>query len=236
MRVNIRPNPITKSVATDAPPKIVQIAATAAGRRRFLAFFQQFSFFVLHVVDQSANVVHRLFASVGQHHLTRRFEILGPAQIDGLRQFVQLGPHQRTDRLKRPLFNRVVGGQIPNIGKDLIDFLHGEPVRLEIAILGGNQVTSLARFGILHGRQQVGQTGQNLMGMRSPRRGFAEPPCILKGNGRHDQQDQQYPAQTGPNLCTDGKFHSQIPLAVADGHGDPLNFDIRVDDNALVRQ
>ena len=98
--------------------------------------------------SEHADLVHRLFAATGVHEGKRRRDIALPSDPDGLRQFVELGGDQVGEALAivRP------GGRF-KCGLQACDFRQGFVVIGQVAGLAGQEVSSLAGFGIGESRK-----------------------------------------------------------------------------------
>jgi hypothetical protein len=124
-----------------------------------------------HLSHPGADGIHEVPAQVGQHHLPGGGRI-GPFHGDGLAQLLELGVHQGLQGLHLGLQFRVAPGQPLQVPEILFDPVDRAGVRVQVAFVAGDQVSSLPGLrlgdvlqGGLHGHEEFVGHGRRIGGV-----------------------------------------------------------------------
>jgi len=119
------------------------------GRHLIQMDLAETQFFLLHTAQLQAYGIHRCLAAVGRNHGKRGIEPLCAPQFDRFAQFRQFRVDLALQRSDVILLKGIVSGQL----RDVLEMTGGLGdscgIGLEIAVVTGQKVTPLSRFGVL---------------------------------------------------------------------------------------
>ncbi len=126
---------------------------------------EQVAFLLFHFADLPADGFHDSLAFTGQDEVPGRLGILF-RQVNGPAELLQFGRNLLFQERDAGLLPGVVLRQLLQSLNSILDGGYGDVVRFEVAVFAGNQVASLARFGVLHRGNDAFEGIQYLVGVR----------------------------------------------------------------------
>ena len=122
----------------------------------------QIDLFALHRCDLVADGVHVLFAAIGLHLGERRGLALTLAEIDRVLELGELGPNVLSQASEAVLLRGIVERQPLQRIEARPNFQYSRVVWIEVTVLIGEQIASLASFRVFDGGKHILQGGQRV--------------------------------------------------------------------------
>jgi hypothetical protein len=173
----------------------------SVGVGRFdLARGEQLVFARPHLRRDGADLAHLGHADIGHHDIARRIEAVFAAQLHRALELADLQLHVAAKVRDGCDLGRVVGDQVPQGRERGLDAAQRGTVRVEVALVAGDEVAALAGLRVPHEGKDRFQRAPDRPGMHDPLRLRAQALDVrgVERDVRRKEDEQEHPAQDNP--------------------------------------